>query len=598
VSPQNRLLGDHQLERSLYCLLLRSQAKDTARAVDLRLVEPEVLVLESHVHERLTHVHSAIKVETPCKGAAVGLGVRQAEILFGLGARMSDRIHQVFAHLNAERATLYRAVLGAFARAKRRFALHLRTGEIERALAERGLDEEPTTVAAALAQLVEWGNLEAHPDTADVSTVEEFYRPRHLYQLTAPGEAVERAVAFFEQALRERGELQAVALGDIRASLEELVQVVGGHPIDDGKAHRALLALSARFEELTAKAQAFMGSLQRTIDLHGLAVQALLAYKQSLVDYLERFIGELLLATAEIAGLVTRLEELGIARVLAAVAERELADSLSPSEVQRAETEAGWTARWRGLRSWFLSGEGEPSQAEVLRQRARSAIPALLAAVASLNDKRVARSDRSADLRCLALWFVEAPSEEDAHRLWRAAFALAPARHLVVDGETLAARESTPVSAQASWLEAPPIGISPRLRETGRYARPGPSSRVIDRSAEKAVLAHLLEQETAQIEEARRQLATNRPMRLSTLGALGRAEFALLLDLLGEVLARRARPSDVVEASSSDGSLVIRLEPPTDGAEALVETAAGWLRAPDFTITIVDAFAAETAAAS
>src|SRR6185295_18342332 len=112
--------------------------------------------------------------------------------------------------------------------------------------------------------------------------------------------------------------------------------------------------------------------------------------------------------------------------------------------------------------------------------------------------------------------------DEDAHRLWRAAFGLSPARHLSIDDQTLAARDEAPVPAQASWLEAPPIGISPRLRESGRFTRPGPASRVIDRSAEKAILARLLEEETAQIEAARRRLASGRPTRLSELGSLGR----------------------------------------------------------------------------
>jgi uncharacterized protein (TIGR02677 family) len=504
--------------------------------------------------------------------------------------------YRVFAHLTAERASLYRGILEAFVRGKERFALHLRPSDVERALASAGHPEEATAVSTALGQLVEWQNLEAHPDTADVATVEDFNRPRHLYQLTPTGEAAERAVAFFEHALRERGELQAVALADIRALLEELGQVLGGDPPDEAKGHRALLALRGRFEELTTKAQAFMASLQRTIDLHGLALQALLAYKRSLIDYLERFIGELLLATAEIAALVVRLEEQGIARLLAAVAEREVADALAASSEERATLAAAglsaWQGRWLGLRSWFLSRDGEPSQAEILRQRARSAIPALLSAVARLNDRRVARSDRSSDLRTLALWFAEAPSEAHAHRLWRAAFALAPARHLAIDDETMIARDVTPIGAQASWLEAPPIGISPRLRASGRYTRPGPSSRVIDRSAEKARLASLLEEETAQIEEARRRLANGRPLRLSALGNLGRAEFDLLLDLLGEALARRVRPTETIEATSSDGSLVIALAAPLDAAVASVETATGWLRAPDFLVTIRDAFEA------
>lgn len=508
---------------------------------------------------------------------------------------MAERHYEVFAHLNAERATLYRALLAAFVRARQGFALHLRPADLERALVDGGLEAQPESIANALAQLVAWGNLEAHPDTADVATVEEFYRTRHLYQLSHAGEAAERVVAFFDQVLDEAGELQAVALGDIRVLLEDLLELATAEALDVGKVHRALLALRARFDDLVAKAQAFMGSLQRTIDLHGLSITALIAYKESLVEYLERFIGELLLATAEIARLLERLDGRDLERIVAAVAARELADSIAPGPAEHAAAEAAWRARWVGLRSWFLGEAGAPSQSEILRQRARSAIPALLSAVASLNDRRVARSDRVADLRTLALWFAEAPSDASAHRLWRAAFALAPARHLAVDEETLAAREAKPVAAQTSWLEAPPIGISPRLRESGRWTRPGPASRIIDRSLERAALERLMAEETAQIEAARRRLATGRRLRLSELGELGRTEFDLLLDLIGEALAARLRDTDAVDVTSSDGSLVIRLESPEDGGRTTLETEGGRLFAPDFIVTIRDGFAAEDA---
>ena len=508
---------------------------------------------------------------------------------------MPERRHEVFAHLNAERAALYRGLLAAFVRAKQGFALHLRPADLERALEQGGLPVESETVASALAQLVTWGNLEAHPDTTEVATVEEFYRTRHLFQLSHAGEAAERAIAFFDQVLGQAGELQAVALGDIRVLLQELLELAAAEVLDAGKVHRALLALRARFEELVAKAQAFMGSLQRTIDLHGLSVTALLAYKESLVDYLERFIGELLLATAEIARLLEGLDGEPVERILVAVAARELTDVMAPGPAERAAAEASWRLSWAGLRSWFLGEAGAPSQSEILRQRARSAIPALLSAVASLNDRRVARSDRAADLRALAMWFAEAPSDEAAHRLWRAAFALAPARHLTVDEETLAAREAKPVPAQTSWLEAPPIGISPRLRESGRWTRPGPASRVIDRSRERAALERLMAEEAAQIEAARRRLATGQRLRLSELGALGRTEFDLLLDLIGEALAARVRDVDLVEVASSDGSLVIRLEAPVDGKRTTLETEGGRLHAPDFIVTIRDGFAGEEA---
>src|SRR5258708_16941505 len=103
---------------------------------------------------------------------------------------------------NAEKAALYRASLQVFMEAKASFALHLRPADVRAALQRNmPLDESAAgALDAALTQLCEWRNLEAHRDTADVTTVEEFYRPRFLYQLTAEGEAAERALAIFFQA--------------------------------------------------------------------------------------------------------------------------------------------------------------------------------------------------------------------------------------------------------------------------------------------------------------------------------------------------------------------------------------------------------------
>jgi uncharacterized protein (TIGR02677 family) len=114
----------------------------------------------------------------------------------------------VFAHLNADKCALYRAILGVFAQARKRFTIVLRPAEVAIRVTARAAAESQTSdpsaempaadVEAALAQLVTWGNLES-PDTAEVATVEEFHRPRRLYQLSAAGGAAERALAVFEE---------------------------------------------------------------------------------------------------------------------------------------------------------------------------------------------------------------------------------------------------------------------------------------------------------------------------------------------------------------------------------------------------------------
>ena len=493
---------------------------------------------------------------------------------------------RAFAYVNAEKAPLYRAVMRVFVAAKSRFVLHLRPREIAAALAagdpEVTLEEEE--LDAVLTQLCGWGNLESHPDTTDVTTVEDFYRQRFLYQLTPAGEAAERALAVFHLALRQPGELKTAALSDVHDLLGELRQLAAAPELDDGKVHRTLVALRHRFDELTSEAQTFLGGLQRTIDLQGVRVEDFLAYKEMLIDYLERFIGELVMATGNIAAAIEGVEAQGVDRLLAVAGARDLADALDAGEAERAAAQRRWRERWRGLKAWFL-GEGQASQAEILRARARSAIPALLAAVAGLHDRRLTRSDRTTDLRTLARWFANLDSERDAHRLWRAAFGLAPARHLSVDRETLEERDLEPISPQTSWRDAPPLKISPRLRQTGRYRRRGPATRVIDRSREKRLLAELAAAEAEQIAAARERLATGRTMRLSELGTLDRDAFRLFLDLLGEALANRVGGEEAT-ASSSDGALRVTLVPTGDGERATIEAASGRFSGGDHFITV------------
>lgn len=529
--------------------------------------------------------------ERPQRSMSIGdTGRTESTRNIGSGAR-AGRL-RTFAYVTFEKAWLYRAVTEVFVRERERFGLNLRPAEVHGALDRAALAEpvDVEGVEAALSQLCDWGNLTAHNDTAEVTTVEEFYRVRQLYQLTAAGEAAERALALYHDTLVRPGELQAAALGDIRALLAELAQLAAAGEPDPAKIHLALTALRTRFDDLTGKAQTFIGSLQRTIDLHGLDIEAFLAYKDLLIDYLERFIGELVLATAEIADAIARVEAAGVDRLLAAAAERDLVDALEVSEDERAETRQRWDDRWHGLRGWFVGAPGRQSQAEVLRARARSAIPALLLAVAGINDRRVTRTDRVTDLRTLARWFAQADDDAGAHRLWRAAFGLAPARHLRIDDETLDARDAEPVPAHTSWLTAPPLLLEPRLRATGRHAKPGRPASVIDRSKERMLLAELAKAEAAQVESARARLTSTGRVRLSALGPLDASAFGLFCDLLGDALAGKVRPNDIVETVSADGTLLVRLAPTGDGCRAVIETGAGRLSGPDHWLDIRDAF--------
>jgi uncharacterized protein (TIGR02677 family) len=155
----------------------------------------------------------------------------------------------------------------------------------------------------------------------------------------------------------------------------------------------------------------------------------------------------------------------------------------------------------------------------------------------------------------------------------------------MVNDATLDQHETEDVPPNMSWLEAPPLRISPRHRANGNRSRTN-LSRIIDRTAEKEKLAAATHEEALRILSAQSRFTTGRRMRLSEIGELETGEFDVFLDLLGEAVAARVFPGDTAEIVSNDGCLRIRLDPTEDGQEAVIHTSEGSFFGPDHWISV------------
>lgn len=505
-------------------------------------------------------------------------------------------------YLTADKTDLYRALMRAFSAAKDQFLVHLRPEDVLERTAHDGLRLDLAAVQTALDQLAAWGNLQAEPDTSRVTTVEDFYRARSLYQITHAGEAAHAALETYERMLGHQGALQSVALADIASQLRALLALLdaceNADGLDRAKAHLLLRDITRVFTDLADNARDFMAGLARGIDLRRAERAAIIEHKQRLLDYLGRFLGDLVIRSAEIAGLIQTIQQHALfAPLLEQIAERDAVDLAPAPDAESVPLDPAlasakmrdiWHGRWLGLDAWFIGAADRPSQAMLLRARTRQAITDLLDAVAQLNDRRLGRSDRSADYRTLAAWFMECETDAEAHRLWRAAFGLTPARHLGIDRESLQARDEEPIPPSRPWAEAPPLRISPRLRETGSHAKRGVPPTIRDRSKEKQRLKAQLDHESLQARDARRRLATGEDIRLSQIGALDPASFALFLRLLGEALAAIRNPEHGVEMVTGDGTLRIALEPLGPDTRAVITTPDGAFGGRDYLVRIID----------
>lgn len=505
-----------------------------------------------------------------------------------------------FAYLNAPNSGLYRRVMRALLVEKERFTVHVRPEQVHAVLTEDGgppVDEG--TVAEALERLAQpaWGNLLAFPDSSRVTALEDFYRRRMLYQMSRQGEAAERALSVYDTALGTRGALQSVALEDIVVLLSHLRDVLadwsaGAGQDDPARIHQTLRSLRDRFTELAENAVAFMGSIQRTIDLHDADVDAFLVYKERLIEYLERFIHDLLTRGAAIAELLSALPADGVSHLVEVVATREAIDA-APGEAEAAVQRARevWLHQWAGLRQWFISTPTRESEAKLLRARARAAIPALLAVVRALHEKSGGRTDRTQDLLTLARWFATLPSDGDRHRLWRSAFGLSSVRHLSITAATEDAWAAAELGNSTPWAQAPPVQISPQLRRTGSYERRGRSSRVADRSEAKRMLADRARAEAAQTAAARQRILTDGPRPLSAFDELDSEAFRLFLALLGDALGAMGPGASTAQVVTADGELTVTLVRQEGAGSATIVTPDGAFTGPDHLVDIASAVA-------
>jgi uncharacterized protein (TIGR02677 family) len=443
-------------------------------------------------------------------------------------------------------------------------------------------------VEAALDALARWGNLQAYHDTAEVSTIADFHRRRMLYQLTAAGEAASQTAAAFLESLERPVALEATALARLRDYLAELGQLATEPHPDSGKILTILRSIATDAEHLTGHAQSFFRWLHEQTETRGADLESFVQYKERLIDYLRKFLAELTERTGAIALAIEQLEP-NIERLLEIAARHEAEAAFAKDEADRLSvvfaTERRWRHRWRGLRHWFV-GVGARPQVAQLRLAASSAIPRLLALAAQLHDRRTTRSDRRADWAELAAWFLEAPDDRHAHRLWRAAFGVTSARHLRVNQATLDDADHRRAAASASWLDTAPVYIAPQLRQTGRQPAAAPARRIIDRSRDLFELRRRLEAESQRRDADRQALVELGTCQLSEIGQVEHDALLVLLELLDRAAVPMTTNDNHAIATSEDGTLQIHIDPARPRQVATIETPAGHLHLPDATITV------------
>lgn len=235
----------------------------------------------------------------------------------------------------------------------------------------------------------------------------------------------------------------------------------------------------------------------------------------------------------------------------AAIARAALAAD-APEDLVQVQAQR-WTRTWDALRSWFSGPDG---QARRLRRQLRDLVAPWARNMHILVDTGGAVTRRGELLR-LAEAIEQAPTEDDAWRLWNTAVGIFSARHLLVAAD--AADDHT-----LSWAEAPRAPVTARFREQGPRAAVGRRSRAADYSKGRAAARQARVAMAASRAEAEARLRQRSGSRVSSWGAVSDAELNLFLEFVGLTRVDGSPPAQdrTRTGTTADGRWRVVLEPP------------------------------------
>ena len=505
------------------------------------------------------------------------------------GAAHQPRGRQrVFGYLDTANADRYRQLIGVLLDNKRRFGLRMTPAQIEAALWERlsVRYETPEALERDLEALREWGAVDSHQDTSRASSTQEFKRRRFTYDITAAGEIAERAALAVDGIAARIGALERSQLPEL---LEALTTLAGEAQRSEPRPPKLVSLfndVAAKLDRLRTDTSDFMRELGAVmVDEQAVELEPFERYKRRVIDHLTGFRAELRRLDHQFSAAIGQVEAAGLARIVAIAASSDEPPvwGLSDEEVasRRAERLAD---EWRGVRRWFLGGDGERPPWRELDRALGDAIEWIINAAQRLIDRRSRRIDRAAEYRALARLFDRATSTADCHTLYAAVFGLHQPRHFSVPeadpGET---------PAPTSWWQAPPAPVEASLYRPGaRPPGPGRVCELPDHSMARHALASRRAGERDELRRAQRRFAAAGALRLEQLGRLDSLEFRHLLSWLGRALDAAADAAGTRRAESQDGLVRLELRPPPAGG-GLVELATpeGTFAAPNFEIEVV-----------
>jgi uncharacterized protein (TIGR02677 family) len=389
------------------------------------------------------------------------------------------------AYLNAENAARYRPILRYFYLQHTAHRYWLSFDEIfENVRPAAGADYTPEFCEQDLAQLTAWGNVMAEQEKSRARTIDEFQRRRLQYQLTPYSIALERLLCELETSGTAKGSLDPTLLDRLWSRLEGLARDMS----DLRRTRRDWTEAYEYFQQIVNDANDFLSAMHRSRPQDLNQIEAFLAFKEVLVQYLSAFINQLMDVAEKIRALFESWPTEKLIDLLV-VHDSTLMPSPDGRMPEAPAVRSAYSAQMRAIQEWFRRGGG----VEILRRVTADAIEMTVRHAQRLVDRRTFGVSRRRELLELAKRFADCRTVEEAHALAASTLGCALPRHLLCRDQPFV------VSDESVWAQAPEELPLTRIHRSTRSRSVG--APIEDRSREQQEVLR------AELEARRREAA-------------------------------------------------------------------------------------------
>lgn len=380
-------------------------------------------------------------------------------------------------YLSAENADRYRSIMRLFYLYYEKMRYWLYQEEIFEELKAEPYFADYTMEQCRqdLNALVGWRNLSTLQDTRNVKSIEAFKNKNFRYQMTEYSVEIERMVVRLENLFVEGASLEPALLDRLRIQIGKLEETAA---LESDQVHVWWNDLNHDFMRLNQNYQDYMRELNSVRAEELMRTQEFLVFKDRLIDYLRSFVQSLQMNVGKIEQHLKKADPQIVAKLLDKVTQFELSVPRMDVEVKEEQIRERMEGRFQSIRSWFVGGAGEESEAAKVFDTTNEIIRKITRYAARISEAGNRGANRREEYQKLASLFAKCRDIREAHCLSAMVFGIEKPVHLKGDFK----RETDSINSGVYEEEPLRVTIAPRVRN---YKEKAKRSVIADRSKEK-----------------------------------------------------------------------------------------------------------------